>query len=100
MEVVREECRPALLGGPDCDKLGFVKRLNAMKKNEAKSNDTMRVEIKKSYPQLFQGNGTLPGIHTIVLKDDTTSAIHAPRRVAVSKRPQLRYRSKGSKQED
>ena len=42
MEVVREECRPALLGGPDCDKLGLVKRVNAMKKDETKSNDTMR----------------------------------------------------------
>ena len=68
-----------------------------MKKDEAKSNDTMRVEIKKSYPQLFQGNRTMPGIHTIVLKDGAIGVIHAPRRVAVSKRPQLRYRLKGSK---
>ena len=90
LEVVREECRPALLGGPDCDKLGLVKRVNAMKKDEAKSNDTMRAEIKKSYPQLFQGNDTLRGIHTIVLKDGATGVIHAPRRVAVSKRPQLK----------
>ena len=49
LEVVREECRPALRCGPDCDKLGLVKRGNAMKKDEAKSNDTMRVEIKKSH---------------------------------------------------
>ena len=54
-----------------------------MKKNEAKSNYTMRVEINKSYPQLFQGNGSLPGIHTIVLKDGSTGVIQAPRRVAV-----------------
>ena len=71
-----------------------------MKKDETKSNDTMSVEIKKSYPQLFQGNGTMPGIHTIVLKAGATCVIHAPRRVAVLKRPQLRYRSKGSKQGD
>ena len=83
LEVVREECRPAILGGPDCDKLGLVKRVNAMKKDEAKSNDTMRAEIKKSYPQLFQAIGTLPGIHTIDLKDGATGVIHAPRRVAV-----------------
>ena len=90
LKVVREECRPALLGSPDCDKLGLVKRVNAMKKDEAKSNDTMRAEIKKSYPQLFQRNGTLPGVHTIVLKDGATGVIHASRRVAVSKRPQLK----------
>ena len=54
-----------------------------MKKDEAKSNYTMRAEIKKSYPQLFQAIGTLPGIHTIVLKDGATGVIHAPRRVAV-----------------
>ena len=71
-----------------------------MKKDEAKSNDTMRVEIKKLYPQLFQGNGTLSGVHTIVLKDGATCVIYAHRRVAVSKRPQLRHTSKGSKQGD
>ena len=57
-----------------------------MKKDEAKSNDTMRAEIKKSCPQLFQENGPIPGLHTIVLKDGPTGVIHARRRVAVSKR--------------
>ena len=59
--------------------------------NEVTGDDeTMRREVKKKYPQLFQGTGTLPGVHTIVLKDGATGVVHAPRRVAVAKRAQLK----------
>ena len=60
MEVVRDERRPALLGGTYCARLGF------------------------------HGSGSLPGVHTIVLKDDAAAVIHAPRRVAVAKRSELK----------
>ena len=53
-------------------------------------NETMRREVKKKYPQLCQGTGTLPGVHTIVLKYGATGVVHAPRRVAVAKREQLK----------
>ena len=84
MEVVRDERRPALLGGTDCARLGLVKRVHAVTTKDMKSN------ILKSHPQLFHGSGSLPGVHTIVLKDDAAPVIHAPQRVAVAKRPQLK----------
>ena len=84
MEVVRDERRPALLGGTDCARLGLVKRVHAMTTRD------MKAKILKSHPQLFHGSGSLPGVHTIVLKDDAAAVIHAPRRVAVAKRPELK----------
>ena len=56
-------------------------------------DETLRTEVKKKYPQLFQETGTLPGVHTIVLKDGATGVVHAERRVAVAKRSQLMKRS-------
>ena len=84
MEVVRDERRPALLGGTDCARLGLVKRVHAV------TTKDMKAKILKSHPQLFHGSGSLPGVHTIVLKDDAAAVIHAPRRVAVAKRPELK----------
>ena len=90
IEVVRDKCRPALLGGLDCHMLGLVKRVHTMQNEVSGDDETMRREVKKKYPQLFQGTGTLPGMHTIVLKDGATGVVHAPRRIAVAKREQLK----------
>ena len=38
--------------------------------------------------QLFNGSGSLPGVHTIVLQDDAAAVV--PRSAAVAKRPQLK----------
>ena len=53
-------------------------------------DETLRTEVKKKCPQLFQETGALPGVHSIVLNDDATGVVHAPRRVAVDKRSQLK----------
>ena len=90
IEVVRDKCRPALLGGLDCHMLGLVKRVHTMQNEVSGDDETMRREVKKKFPQLFQGTGTLPEVHTIVLKDGNTAVVHAPRRVAVAKREQLK----------
>ena len=81
MEVVSDGHRPALQGGPDCDRLGIVRRVNALQSRS--TNEQYKAYIKKTYPQLFQDNGSLPGEHTIVLKEGAKSVVHAPRRVAV-----------------
>ena len=83
VEVVRE-CRPAIIGGADCARLGLVRRVSVI-------NDDVGAQIKKPHPTLFQnGNGCLPGLHTIVLKEGAEAVVHAPRRVAVAKRPELK----------
>ena len=84
MEVVRDERRPALLGGTDCARLWLVKMVHAVNTKDIKSN------ILKSHPQLIDGSGSLPGVHTIVLQDDAAGAIHAPCRVAIAKRTELK----------
>ena len=85
-----DKCIPALLGGRDCHRLGIVKRVHAMQNEVSGDDETMRREVNKKYTQLDQGSGTLPGVHTIVLKDGATGVVHAPRRVAVAKRAQLK----------
>ena len=60
IEVVRDKCRPALLGGLDSHRLGLVKRVHTMQNDVRGDDETMRREVKKKYPQLFQGTGTLP----------------------------------------
>ena len=89
IEVVRNKCIPALLGGLDCHKRGLVKLVHMMQNEVSGDDETMRRELKKKYPHLFQGTGTLPGVHTIVLKDGATGVVHAPCRVAVAMREQL-----------
>ena len=90
IEVVRDKCRPALFGGLDCHRLGLGKRVHTMQNEVSDDDETMRREVKKKYPHLFQGTGTLPGLHTIILKDGATGVVHATRRVAVAKRAQLK----------
>ena len=81
MEVVRDG--PAFLGGSDCVRLGLVRRVHTITTKDTKT------QILKSHSQLFRGHGCLPGLHTIVLKEDVLAVIHAPWRVAVAKRPEL-----------
>ena len=85
MEVVPEQ-GPSLLGSIDCERLGLVKRVNTV----GQAQQTLKAEIHQKYPELFKGNGSLPGTHSFVLKDGSTGVIHAPRRVAFAKRPKLK----------
>ena len=53
------------------------------KPDKQKSQKTLKAEIQQKYPELFKGNGSLPGTHSFVLKDGSTGVIRAPRRVAL-----------------
>ena len=85
MEVVPDQ-GPSLLGSIDCERLGLVKPVNTV----GQAKKTMNAEIQQKYPELFKGNGSLPGTHSFVLKDGSTGVIHAPHRVAFAKRPKLK----------
>ena len=67
-----------------------MKRVHTIQNEVSGDDETMRREVKKKYPQLFQRTGTLHWVHTIVLKDGATGVVHDPRRVAVAKRQQLK----------
>ena len=85
MEVVPEQ-GPSLLGSIDCERLGLVKRVTTV----GQAQQTLKADIHQKYPELFKGNGSLPGTHSFVLKNGSTGVIHAPRRVAFAKRPKLK----------
>ena len=85
MEVVPGQ-GPSLLGSTDCERLGLVKRVDTV----GHTTRTIQYEIQLKYPKLFKGNGSLPGIHSFILKEGSTGVIHAPRRVAFAKRPKLK----------
>ena len=87
--VESDKCRPAVLSGLGCHSIGLVTRLHTMQSEVSGDDETLRTEVKKKYPQLFQETGTLPGVPTIVLKDGVTGVVHAPR-VSVAKRSRLK----------
>ena len=84
MEVVPDQ-GPSLLGSTDCEQLGLVKRVVTV----GHATRTLKDEIQIKYPELYKGNGSLPGTHSFTLKEGSTGVIHAPRRVAFAKRPTL-----------
>ena len=85
-EVVRDKLQ-ALLGATDCERLGLVQRINEV---AAPSGDSFRRKMKKDYPQLWRNNAVLPGIHSFTVQDGATGVIHAPRRIAFAKRPEVK----------
>ena len=85
-EVVRDKLQ-ALLGATDCEGLGLVQCIN---KVAAPSGDSFRRKMKKDYPQLWRNNAVLPGIHSFTVQDGATGVIHAPRRIAFVKRPEVK----------
>ena len=85
MEVVPDQ-GPSLLGSTDCERLGLFKRVYTV----GHAQKTLKDEIQQKYPELFKGNGSLPGTHSFVLKDRSTGVIHAPRRVVFANRPKLK----------
>ena len=85
MEVVPDK-GPSLLGSTDCERLGLVKRVDTV----GHTTRTLQYEIQVKYLELFKGNGSLPGTHSFTLKEGSTGAIHAPRRVFFAKRPKLK----------
>ena len=85
MEVVPDK-GPSLLGSTDCERLGLVKRVATV----GHETRTLKDEIQIKYPELFKGNGSLPGTHSFTLNEGSTGVIHAPRRVAFAKRPTLK----------
>ena len=85
MEVVPDK-GPSLLGSTDCERLGLVKRVATV----GHETRTLKDEIHIKYPELFKGNGSIPGTHSFTLKEGSTGVIHAPRRMAFAKRPKLK----------
>ena len=82
MQIIKQ-CRQPILSAINCENLNIIKRVNAVVTDSV-------ANVRQKYPELFLGNGSLPGEHSFVLKEDVTPVIHATRRVAVAKREDLK----------
>ena len=61
MEVVPDQ-GPSLLGSTDCERLGLVERVDTV----GHTTRTLQDETQLKYPELFKGNGRLPGTHSFI----------------------------------
>ncbi|CAJ1049307.1 uncharacterized protein K02A2.6-like [Xyrichtys novacula] len=78
-EITQEDV-PAILGGDTCVKLGLLKRMHEILKED---------DILKDYEDLFDGLGCIPGQHHIQIDHTVTPVVHAPRRVPVAIRDRV-----------
>ena len=83
VQIVADETRSCILGANDCERLKLVQRVNNI-------TCEIKAELYKQYKDLFTGTGTLPDVHSFKLKDNHLPVIHAPRRVAASRRDRLK----------
>ena len=75
----------SVLSGNTCVKLGLLKRVHQMTRQEPSSR---RVELE-DYPELFTGLGCLPGTYHIELTEGAIPVVHPPRKVPVPQRKKV-----------
>ncbi len=76
-----------LLGDRACEDLQLVKRVYQVNKENVviQTASDHVTDIVNQFPDVFEGQGTLPYTYKIQLKDDATPVIHAPWRVPLCK---------------
>lgn len=79
--VVASDSVP-VLGRSSCEELNLVKRVWAINK----SNEN----ILQEFPDVFQGIGCLPGKYKIELKPNVQPVVHAPRKLPVALKDQIK----------
>ena len=81
--IVADTTFPTILGLATGENLNLIKRV-------LKIDTTTDIDFLAEYSDCFGQIGCLSGGHHIVLKDNMTPVIHAPRRVPVALRPKLK----------
>lgn len=82
--VVDSDSAP-ILGRSSCEELNLVKRVWSINlKNKSNEN------ILEEYPDVFQGIGCLPGKYKIELKHNIQPVVHAPRKLPVALKSQIK----------
>lgn len=79
-QVVKGNVTP-IIGAKTCQRLGLVKRIEAVDKQH---------EIIENNPEVFQGLGCLEGKHHIKVKANAVPVVHAPRKVPIALRDKVR----------
>ena len=80
--IAADTTSPTILGLSTSENLNLIKRVLKI--------DTTDIHFLAEYSNCFGQIGCLPGTHHIVLKDNMTPVIHAPRRVPVALCPKLK----------
>lgn len=80
---VVERDSPAILGRDACSRLGLVKRVYKLERND-------NTDILSEYQDLFTGLGCVPGKHHIEVDPNVAPVIHAPRRVPVALKDKIK----------
>lgn len=78
-----------ILGLPTCQALNLVKRVDEAKQSPKPIESSK--DLLKTFSDVFQGLGALPGEHHIVIDDTVRPVVHAPRRVPVSLEAKLKH---------
>lgn len=81
--VVDVDTQP-LLGLSACIKLDLLKRIDKIELDFSKEN------VVKSYSDVFEGLGNVPGEHCIEIKENAVPVVHASRRVPLSLHDRLK----------
>ena len=80
--IVADTTSPPILGLTTSENLNLIKRVLKI--------DITDIDFLTEFSDCFGQIGCLLGTHHIVLKDNVTPVIHAPRRVPVAQRPKLK----------
>ncbi|XP_060752196.1 uncharacterized protein LOC132863418 isoform X2 [Tachysurus vachellii] len=91
MFVVVPNGHESLLGDRACENLQLVKRVYQVNQNVVvQTGHDSVIDLVNQFPDVFEGQGTLPFTYKIQLREDATPVIHAPRRVPVPLREALK----------
>ena len=80
--VINSEVQP-VISAETCKEMGLVKRIHTV-------SSVLPGDIQKVYGDLFQGLGCLPGTYTINLDDSVQPVVHAPRKIPISLKDQVK----------
>lgn len=81
--IIAQVNSPPILGREACEELGLIKRVMSI-------SNTSKNSILDEFPDLFVGIGCLPGEYKIQLNNNVKPVIHAPRRLPLALRDQIK----------
>lgn len=92
--IVADVDSPPVLSRSSCEELKLIKRILSLK------HDSNSEEILNEYPDIFVGMGCLQGEHKIQIRNDILPVVHAPRKLPLAIREQVKNKLKEMENEN
>ena len=86
-QVVKGKKIAEIIGLTTCAALSLINCVNEVDVNTKTNVDN----LAKTYHQVFEGIGCMPGKQTLQIKPEATPVVHAPRRVPVALREKVKH---------